>query len=102
MFLYFFFFFQAEDGIRDLYVTGVQTCALPISGSCPASTVTLHDSTVTGNSVDAGAGSEGGAIWGSLNDSLDIDNSIVFGNSPQPELFGFGANPPVIGFSDVC
>src|SRR5690349_21362874 len=29
-FLVFFFFFQAEDGIRDLYVTGVQTCALPI------------------------------------------------------------------------
>src|SRR5690349_12868979 len=30
-FFSFFFFFQAEDGIRDLYVTGVQTCALPIS-----------------------------------------------------------------------
>src|SRR2546422_6028801 len=28
----FFFFFQAEDGIRDVAVTGVQTCALPI---CP-------------------------------------------------------------------
>src|SRR5947209_12793637 len=28
---YFFFFFQAEDGIRDIGVTGVQTCALPIS-----------------------------------------------------------------------
>src|SRR6267154_5885097 len=28
---YFFFFFQAEDGIRDGRVTGVQTCALPIS-----------------------------------------------------------------------
>src|SRR5207248_8257877 len=27
----FFFFFQAEDGIRDRTVTGVQTCALPIS-----------------------------------------------------------------------
>src|SRR5690348_17726169 len=27
----FFFFFQAEDGIRDGRVTGVQTCALPIS-----------------------------------------------------------------------
>src|SRR5256886_17679019 len=27
------FFFQAEDGIRDLTVTGVQTCALPISES---------------------------------------------------------------------
>src|SRR5207237_3815784 len=30
LFLYFFFFFQAEDGIRDSSVTGVQTCALPI------------------------------------------------------------------------
>src|SRR5215475_4250846 len=28
---YLFFFFQAEDGIRDFHVTGVQTCALPIS-----------------------------------------------------------------------
>src|SRR2546429_9581153 len=32
-----FFFFQAEDGIRDVAVTGVQTCALPISlVRCPA------------------------------------------------------------------
>src|SRR2546429_3459117 len=37
--LWFFFFFQAEDGIRDVAVTGVQTCALPISG--PAD-VLLH------------------------------------------------------------
>src|SRR6266540_5808869 len=28
--MFFFFFFQAEDGIRDRDVTGVQTCALPI------------------------------------------------------------------------
>src|SRR5690625_5919752 len=27
-----YFFYQAEDGIRDGHVTGVQTCALPISG----------------------------------------------------------------------
>src|SRR6266436_9275649 len=27
---FYFFFFQAEDGIRDVAVTGVQTCALPI------------------------------------------------------------------------
>src|SRR5688572_31081040 len=33
-YLDYFFFFQAEDGIRDLTVTGVQTCALPISRSC--------------------------------------------------------------------
>ena len=31
-FLYFVFFFQGEDGIRDVAVTGVQTCALPICG----------------------------------------------------------------------
>src|SRR5438093_6135224 len=31
MHIFFFFFFQAEDGIRDWSVTGVQTCALPIS-----------------------------------------------------------------------
>src|SRR5260221_7960993 len=30
-FIFSFFFFQAEDGIRDHCVTGVQTCALPIS-----------------------------------------------------------------------
>src|SRR6516162_8347626 len=29
-----FFFFQAEDGIRDYKVTGVQTCALPICDGC--------------------------------------------------------------------
>src|SRR5690606_40245363 len=32
MLVFFLFFFQAEDGIRDFHVTGVQTCALPISG----------------------------------------------------------------------
>src|SRR5258708_28954111 len=31
--VFFFFFFQAEDGIRDDLVTGVQTCALPISAA---------------------------------------------------------------------
>src|SRR5256885_11836279 len=31
MVIFYFFFFQAEDGIRDYKVTGVQTCALPIS-----------------------------------------------------------------------
>jgi hypothetical protein len=72
------------------------------TGSCPPSTLTLNDSTVVGNTVDAGAGSEGGAIWGSPNDRLAVQNSIVFSNSPQPELFGFGSAAPAISFSDVC
>src|SRR5438874_10752299 len=41
----FLFFFQAEDGIRALYVTGVQTCALPIlSTRRPASRTTANAS----------------------------------------------------------
>src|SRR5690606_20282181 len=41
----YFFFFQAEDGIRDFHVTGVQTCALPIS---PATADTAACSCVCG------------------------------------------------------
>src|SRR5438874_9233520 len=43
IFFYFLFFFQAEDGIRDLYVTGVQTCALPICSSSDPSRVGKSD-----------------------------------------------------------
>src|SRR5712672_4478500 len=45
--MFFFFFYQAEDGIRDKLVTGVQTCALPIflagSRSCEMSTRLEND-----------------------------------------------------------
>src|SRR3989442_2777067 len=37
-----FFFFQAEDGIRDADVTGVQTCALPISMAAMATRRTIQ------------------------------------------------------------
>src|SRR3712207_9359258 len=37
-----FFFFQAEDGIRDIGVTGVQTCALPISADREAQRAPLQ------------------------------------------------------------
>src|SRR5207247_8177300 len=42
-FTYFFFFFQAEDGIRDPLVTGVQTCALPIFNANAAAGVLAND-----------------------------------------------------------
>src|SRR6267378_2484088 len=57
----FFFFFQAEDGIRDLYVTGVQTCALPISSTPPTRTRrprTTGSSTAAGSSGTASSRSE--------------------------------------------
>jgi hypothetical protein len=72
------------------------------TGSCPPSTVTLNDSTIARNRVDPGTGSEGGAIWGSPNDRLRIRNSIVAGNAPRPELWGFASHAPVVKRSDVC
>jgi hypothetical protein len=75
---------------------------LACTGVCPGSTVRLYDSTVVGNRVDAGAGSEGGAIWGSPHDNLALRNSIVSGNTPQPELWGFGTTSPVIAYTDAC
>src|SRR5438876_1293967 len=43
---FFFFFFQAEDGIRDGRVTGVQTCALPISKMATSWTIRTGDGSV--------------------------------------------------------
>src|SRR3979490_1786075 len=42
-FVVFFFFFQAEDGIRDKLVTGVQTCALPISDQLAKLAITVPE-----------------------------------------------------------
>src|SRR5204862_5832205 len=47
-----FFYFQAEDGIRDLYVTGVQTCALPISCSAVARDVETAEQVVVEPAVE--------------------------------------------------
>src|SRR5207302_7674877 len=44
-FFLFFFFFQAEDGIRDFHVTGVQTCALPIC--CVGPPVRQHEKMIS-------------------------------------------------------
>src|SRR5207253_8678464 len=41
--VFLFFFFQAEDGIRDGHVTGVQTCALPICLPAAAQAITTTD-----------------------------------------------------------
>src|SRR5690625_6762742 len=61
MFLLFLFFFQAEDGIRDGHVTGVQTCALPIC--MDPFTATL---------IATLAGACAGVVTGWLNVSLRI------------------------------
>src|SRR5690554_6931838 len=55
--LFFFFFFQAEDGIRDADVTGVQTCALPISPSfsCGTNTEPKRDARIRLSTTNAPA-----------------------------------------------
>src|SRR6266496_950434 len=67
--MFFFFFFQAEDGIRDLYVTGVQTCALPI----------WIDSAVIGGRVRVGVGLERPAVLreGILSDRIRKEKKAV-------------------------
>src|SRR5207253_4156752 len=52
------FFFQAEDGIRDGHVTGVQTCALPIWTSFASSEGAVIEQTI----VNSGGGIEATAI----------------------------------------
>src|SRR2546429_6135723 len=61
----FFFFFQAEDGIRDVAVTGVQTCALPISSGIVSA---------KGRAIGAGP----------YDDFIQTDASINPGNSGGP------------------
>src|SRR2546430_13555443 len=59
-----FFFFQAEDGIRDLTVTGVQTCALPISYAVfqgVSAAVLPADDGRDGDGGAAGGGGDGDA-----------------------------------------
>jgi len=68
-------FFQAEDGIRDHFVTGVQTCALPISGGAAGNTPPVSPSQGnTGgnrggggaNALGGGGGGGGGRISGNI------------------------------------
>src|SRR5690606_40120089 len=49
------FFFQAEDGIRDFHVTGVQTCALPISGQTSEHSLGRACDGTFGNSIGVAA-----------------------------------------------
>src|SRR2546429_4295568 len=65
--IFFFFFFQAEDGIRDVAVTGVQTCALPIYGCFD----TLHVGHIR---YLEGARREGDIVVVGVNDDSSVRN----------------------------
>src|SRR5690606_23333478 len=57
------FFFQAEDGIRDFHVTGVQTCALPISSGLPAHSASSFPPPKRLPSPAASTATAGSAMW---------------------------------------
>src|SRR5256885_12444930 len=69
----FFFFFQAEDGIRDYKVTGVQTCALPISGGRMRHRAVLVLLTLV---LGAGCGNLTGRSMGQWTDDETISNVV--------------------------
>src|SRR3712207_1696788 len=78
-----FFFFQAEDGIRDIGVTGVQTCALPISGSAAAarafgSSTSLKCGASAGAAQARGAGG-GGVRLGRAEGGFERDDCAALG-----------------------
>src|SRR5690606_40882253 len=107
------FFFQAEDGIRDFHVTGVQTCALPIwpqssgagsGGDGPAAefagagAMTEVDAAGAGSSADPGAaGGDDGAV-----DDDEPGDGVQIGRasgreSEKIEVGGDGALGSVVG-----
>src|SRR5215213_4377052 len=79
--MYYFFFFQAEDGIRDWSVTGVQTCALPISGS----------------DRSGGAARVARALGGSA--SMKIASLLP---SATEIVFALGLGDDLVGVTDEC
>src|SRR5206468_7489181 len=78
------FFFQAEDGIRDLIVTGVQTCALPISS--PLAAMLSPPSPVL---VPSPAGCDSAAI-----DLRSGSGMTIKGASPGCQVSMVPASPP--------
>src|SRR2546429_4101168 len=65
VFDFYVFFFQAEDGIRDVAVTGVQTCALPISPAMARSITPCHLARSSGWTRRSRSSQVGGPFSGS-------------------------------------
>src|SRR5205085_8087429 len=117
---FFFFFFQAEDGIRDLTVTGVQTCALPISlarqytvtgwdphlfewGQIPTYDIRHHWVAIVNYSIPWGENLKGvahGFLAGwSLNANANVQSGLDFSisNSSSQTNVGGSDRPNLVG-----
>src|SRR2546428_9656881 len=120
--VFFFFFFQAEDGIRDLIVTGVQTCALPILTLTNSGTATLSITSIAlaglnpgdfaiaagttctnGATVVAGASCLLNLTFTPTTASAQTSTPTMTGDgtrsSPSKSLTGTGVTPPTATLS---
>src|SRR5215203_1076603 len=103
------FFFQAEDGIRDIGVTGVQTCALPIYWTSNVTLITDPESAVSGrvlpNGPDGVVQPEAGDPGTMLLDFIDKNEPIHEGQIVQTAGWSNGtissAFPPGIPIGEV-
>src|SRR2546430_16046753 len=88
------FFFQAEDGIRDLTVTGVQTCALPIAGR--AGIATEHNSgfPLPPSPVPLPPDAEGGCPPGNQLGSQVCTDETSNTRHTDHQRVGHGSGPP--------
>src|SRR5260221_712953 len=84
-----FFFFQAEDGIRDHCVTGVQTCALPIYPLYEREGVRLNPATREA-SVDGRDVVLSGREWAVLETLLARPGSTLSRQQIEDKLYGWG------------
>src|SRR5438046_10395093 len=76
---FFFFFFQAEDGIRDWSVTGVQTCALPISSGLAYDGRVKPDVVAPGVALETsepGSNADGTARYGTVNGTRSEERRV--------------------------
>src|SRR5215211_2788095 len=82
-FFFLFFFFQAEDGIRDHCVTGVQTCALPIStepcGYCRVAKALLAKRNVPYEEINLAKDPEGRAELVRLTGMMTFPQVVIDG-----------------------
>src|SRR2546427_839774 len=81
--IFYFFFFQAEDGIRDLTVTGVQTCALPIYPANRNQLTDVLDRSFADNTSSWELGSDGDRKSTRLNSSHSQISYAVFCLKPK-------------------
>src|SRR6266436_9123515 len=100
-----FFFFQAEDGIRDVAVTGVQTCALPISytvtslsdanGAAPSGNLS-GSAVITVNARPTSAGSGTATICNGNSTSI---SAALTGTGPWNVSWSDGSNQIAVATS---